>query len=325
MNLFKIKYLRSPKLLILFFLGLSLNTLACDICGCYMGITPYYNQNQVSVLYRYRSFNGYSGQPHQAFPAGSDFFIPKDQNNAPLTSHKGDPADYEIYRSLELRGKYFLNDKIELNAILPYVSNSENYNGNLHSISGLGDVNLYAGYHVWNRLNGSTKQQLVAGLGVKLPTGKISHQTAEGMRYGTLMQTGTGSTDAFIYLNYMIGIGKFGASLNASYKVNGQNKFEESVANSSTQFLNLFYRQRITEQLEIMPAAQFFYEYSAGEKYKNKRTGDHVMNNLMGGLALDVFYKQSNISLGYQRNIWEQKTDHPLSAAKVFIGLSQYF
>jgi hypothetical protein len=47
---------------------------ACDICGIYMGITPYDNQSSVQYLSRYRVEHGYYGlnQSHRLFPKVMD-------------------------------------------------------------------------------------------------------------------------------------------------------------------------------------------------------------------------------------------------------------
>lgn len=325
MSLSKIHYLANRKLFILAFVLLGSKAFACDICGCFMGITPYYNRNSISLLYRYRSFNGYEGQSHSLFPNGGKFFIPARSQDAPITGHAGNPGDYELYRSLEIRGKYFIGNRLEVNAILPYVSNSERYNGYTSTIGGVGDINVYAGYHLLQKLDADFKQQLIAGTGIKLPTGKNDFKNTAGIRYSSLMQAGTGSTDGFIYLNYLVGLGKFGASLNTSYKVNGTNSRDEGIANSTTSFLNIFYKQSIGKDWQFMPSAQFFYEYSAGEKYKGQKTGEHVMNNLMGGIGADIFYKNIALNVGVQKNIWEAETDHPMSAGKAYVGITYNF
>lgn len=322
MNLLKIKFLAKSNLLILALTFLSLKVAACDICGCFMGLTPYDNQSNIGLLYRYRSFSGYAGQRHYTFPKGSNFFMPSDNRTSPMASHNGNAQDYELYRTAEIRGRYFVHQRFELNAILPYNTNSERYNGNTTTISGIGDVNLYAGYHLVRKLNETFKQRLIVGAGVKLPTGKNNISNNQGLRYNTLMQPGTGSTDGFVYANYLIGYQKIGMSINSAYKVNGANKNQEGIANSSTTFLNFFYTQKLSKNWQIVPSAQFFYEYSAGETYKGKQTGEHQMNNLMGGLGADVYYKNIALNIGMQRNLWEAKTDHPLSAGKFYIGLT---
>lgn len=323
MNLLKIPYSVKTKLLLLFFTSITLNASACDICGCFMGLTPYDNQSNFGLLYRYRSFNGYHGQQHVIFPRGSEFLFPSNSKTSATTSHSGNPQDYELYRTAEIRGRYFIHKRLEINAIVPYNANSEHYNGKTNSISGMGDVNLYAGYHLLRKLNEPTlKQRLIVGAGIKLPTGKSNISDNQGIKYSTLMQPGTGSTDGFMYVNYLIGYKNLGMSINSSYKVNGQNGQKEGIANSSTNFVNIFYTQKLNKDWQITPSVQFFYEYSAGEKYNNVQTGEHKMNNLLSGLGADLYYKNISLNVGVQKNIWEANTDHPQSSAKIYLGIT---
>lgn len=311
------------KFVLFVLITLSFSASACDICGCFMGLTPYDNQSSVGLLYRYRSFSGYQGQNHYTFPTGSKFLFPKNDRTASLTEHNGNPNDYELYRTIEIRGRYFAHKRIELNAIIAYNSNSERYNGNTSSISGVGDINLYAGYHLIRKLDQSTfNQRLIVGAGLKLPSGKNDLKTTSGIRYSELMQPGTGSTDGFVYANYLIGYRKFGLSINSSYKFNGENNEQEGIANSNTTFLNLFYTQKISKDWQVTPSVQFFYEKSAGETYKGVKTGEHEMNNLMAGIGADLYYKNIALNIGIQKNAWEAETDHPQSAAKIYLGVT---
>lgn len=321
-NLLKTKHLVSIKMT-LFCLFISTNIMACDICGCFMGLTPYDNQSNFGLLYRYRSFSGYQNQTHFTFPKNSQFLFPKEDRNAQLSPHQNNASDYELYRTLEFRGRYFLHQRIELNAIIPYNSNTERYNGNTPSIAGIGDVNLYGGYHLIRKIDHSPiNQRLIIGAGLKLPTGENNITTKSGIRYSVLMQPGTGSLDGFIYFNYLLGYKKFGLSMNGAYKINGQNEDEEGIANSSTSFLNFFYTHRINKNWQVMPSVQLFYENSPGETYKGIQTGEHEMNNLMAGLGADLYYKNIALNIGFQKNAWEAKTDHPQSAGKIHLGLT---
>lgn len=304
--------------------GFSAN--ACDICGCFMGITPYDNQSSISLLYRYRSFSGYDGQKHPFFPKNARFFPVGNQLNAPITEHNGNSTDFEVYRALELRGKYYISRRLELNAILSYNSNSEQYNANLSSVTGIGDVTFYGGYHLLRKLDQKTvNQRLIVGAGIKLATGNNSVENVDGIRYSTLTQTGTGSTDGFVYVNYMAGYKNAGINLSSTYKVNGKNKKQESIANSTTSFLNLFYTAALSKTVKAVPSAQFAYEYSGGEKYQGVKTGEHLMNNLMTGIGLDVFVKNVGINMAIQTNAWSATDDHPKPSGRVVLGLSYNF
>jgi len=136
------------------------------------------------------------------------------------------------------------------------------------------------------------------------------------------MQPGTGSTDGFLYANYLLGYKNFGLSLNTSYKINGTNDQQEGIANSNTTFLNLFYTQKLSKNWQVMPSLQFFYEYSEGETYKGVKTGEHEMNTLMAGLGADLYYKNIALNVSFQKNAWQINTDHPQSTAKIYLGIT---
>jgi hypothetical protein len=318
-------YLKYTSIAVLILLSTNI-ALACDICGCFMGITPYDNQSNVGVLYRYRSFNGYENMNSKVFPANSDFFIPSNADGSIPDHHHGDPTDYEIFRTMEVRGRYFIHQRVELNAIVPYNSNSYNFHEKTTTLSGLGDVNLFAGYHLIRKLKATgLSQRLIGGAGVKLPTGRNDIRNNAGKRFLLLNQPGTGSTDGFVYLNYMIGLKKFGLSWNASYKLNGRNKQEESIANSTTQFVNVFYTIPVSKNWKMMPSVQTFYEYTRGEKISGKLTQEHEMNNLMTGLGLDLFYKNLALNTGVQLNAYNAPSHHLKSAGRVHVGLTYNF
>ena len=149
--------------------------LACDICGCFMGITPYDNQSSIGVMHRYRSFNGYQNfnQPNHFFPKGAGIFSGgSDSGTAGGHSHNGNPTDFEAYRTTEIRVKYFIHERVELNAFVPYVQNTTQYNANRVTLARLGDINIFAGVHVLRKIEvAGVQQRLIVGDGIKLPTG----------------------------------------------------------------------------------------------------------------------------------------------------------
>src|ERR1041385_6622210 len=83
---------------------------ACDFCGCFMGITPNDNQSGFNLLYRYKSYNGYpiNGQHHLLFPRSmQSSLMPGSQlKHVTGAGNSYSQKDYEIYSTLELRGKF---------------------------------------------------------------------------------------------------------------------------------------------------------------------------------------------------------------------------
>ncbi|MBK0384001.1 hypothetical protein I5M32_13615 [Pedobacter sp. SD-b] len=311
------------KILIILFLLCSSSTFACDICGCFMGITPYDNVSSFGIFYRYRSYNGYFGQDQQFFPSGSSFFPIQDQTNNSPGNHNGLLGDYEVYRTTELRGRYFLQKRLEINAIIPYLNNTEKYNNQTSTISGLGDMTFYAGYHLIRKLDQKKmNQRLILGAGIKLPTANNRIKSDQGFTYSNPFQPGTGSTDGFVYANYIIGIKNWGASINSTYKFNGQNADQESIANSTTSFLSIFRKIDLGKNVKIIPSVQTSYEFTKGEKYQGKLTGEHETNNLMAGAGLDIFVKNIGINTSFQTNAWSAQTDHPRSSGRLTLGIT---
>jgi hypothetical protein len=309
---------------------LPLGAAACDICGCFMGITPYDNQSGLALMHRYRIFNGYRqlGQQPRFFPAGVQPVVPRRLNEDAgyQHSHQGDPTDYEAFRVVELRAKYFLAQRLEVNAFVPYVMNTSQTNGRPLSISGLGDVTVFGGYHLVRSIETlGVQSRLIVGGGLKLPTGAYARRDARGRRYPALTQAGTGTTDGFVYANYIGSYRSVGLSLNGSYRRASRNRFEESLAPSYAGFANLFYRLPLGENLQLYPSAQLFYEKTRGETFEGKLTGEHAMHNALLGPGLDVYYRNFSLNTSLQLPVYTAPTDHPASAGRWVLALGYSF
>ena len=291
-----------------------------------MGITPYDNQSSFVLMHRYRIFNGYQalGQGHQFYPSGARQFAPSPLNadNGYQHSHRGDPTDFEVFRVVELRAKYYLARRLELNVFLPYVMNTEQSNGRQLNTSGLGDVTVFGAYHVLRRIETAGLQsRLLLGGGLKLPTGDFRRQNAAGIRYPLLSQPGTGTTDVFGYLNYIAGYRSLGLSLTGTLRHTGENAFRNSLAPSVSAFANLFYRIPLGPDWQVYPSAQGYYEHSAGEMLDGQLTHEHALNDALLGPGLDIYYKNFSLNTSVQLPVFTATTDHPASAGRMVVAL----
>lgn len=166
-------------------------------------------------------------------------------------------------------------------------------------------------------------QRLIVGGGVKLPTGDYYRKNATtSSRYPMLLQPGTGSTNGFVYANYIASYRNGGISVNASYKLNSENYYQEGIANSAASFVNVFYRIKAGADWLLIPSLQGFYEFTKGETYQNELTGEHRMDNALLGPGLDVFYKNVSVNLAFQLPVYQARTDHPVSAGRTVVSLS---
>lgn len=315
---------------------------ACDFCGCYMGITPYDNHSSIAVLYRYKSYNGYyyTGQHHAMFPksytpiSNSNNTIYTAQpslkhgtHNAPAIDSSKKQSDYEIFRTAELRARVFIHKRIELNGIIPFVMNKQKNNGALIQTQGIGDITLFAAYHLVSKIMTEKYQhRLILGAGLKLPVGDYYQKDANNNRIDYMIQPGTGSVDYMGYINYVFGYKKIGFNFNSTYKINGQNYYHERIDNSSTNYLNVFLKLREGKDFKIFPAIQGYYEYSEGLYINDVHQRGTTMNIANVGIGLDLFYKNFALNTSFQLPVYEQKFyGNMANTCKAMVGLTYSF
>lgn len=307
----------------------SLNIIACDICGSYMGITPYDNKSSISFLHRYRVFNGYRNYQQQ-----SQFF-PK---SAYRTMHGGDPVDsshvsqtyskndFESFKIFELRFKYFVLKRLELNVFLPLLDNKSKTNDEYIHHVGFGDISFNAGFHVITpKADKKIRHKLILGAGIKLPTGNFYAHDSHSDRLPFEMQAGTGSIDGFAYFNYVLMTKRMGASVSLNYKANGKNIYQEKLSNSHNDFISVFCKIQC-KNLLFYPSIQANYEFTEGLKIKNTLRQNSQVNALLLGPGLDVYYKSFSINTSWQFTTLEDVRDGNLKCAgRLSVGLNYSF
>ena len=323
------KNLKAIYLLVL--LVISSLIFACDICGNYMGITPYDNKSSISFLHRYRVFNGYRDYQSQSY------FFP---HSAYKTMHGGDTKtdsilaanktysskDFESYKIFELRFKYFVLKRLELNVFLPLLDNKSKTNDVSVHHTGLGDVSFNAGFHlITPKADRIVRHKLIVGVGIKLPSGNFYAHDSYSNRLPFEMQPGTGSTDGFGYINYVLMTKSFGLNMSINYKVNGKNIYQERLYNSHNDFVSLFYKIKI-KQLMLYPSIQANYENTKGLSIKNVLQQNTTVNSLLLGPGLDFYYKSFSLNTSWQFTVYEKINSGNLkSAGRISVGLNYSF
>lgn len=309
----------------------SAGAMACDVCGSFMGITPYDNQSQVTFLHRYRVFNGYRNyqQTSKFFNPGAYRIMhnPGGMNNDSVTEVKNySSKDYETFKIFELRAKYFLHPRWEVNVILPFQQIKTKYDGEKNTNTGVVDPSLFLAHHLIRRLSGyNTKQRLIVGAGVKFPVGDYLVKNWEKQRMSLLTQNGTGSWDQFYYLNYIVSQRLWGISSNSLFKINGTNALHEKLADSYNQILSVFMRLE-AGNVKLFPAVLLNYEYSKGLIINKKVIDATNTNVLLCGPSLDVNIKKITLNASYQFNVYERVSSQTLSnAGRFVIGLTFNF
>ncbi|MGL5889623.1 MAG: hypothetical protein ACRC3B_07055 [Bacteroidia bacterium] len=323
-------------IILMLLLVLPLTSAACDICGAFIGITPYDNQSSIQLLHRYRSFNGYAiaNQQHELFPSGAWRLPPGDPGNPSVlhTTHNSsqpvyNASDFEVFRSYELRMKYFVHRRIEINAFVPFSHNMSRSGETKDELHDFGDPTVFAAWHAIRRIEDvKILQRLILGAGTKFQFGRAGLRNANGERYHLLLQPGTGSTDLFLYSSYTIGYKKFGVNLNAMGKINGTNKYNERIGNSVVSSLNVFARFKAGSNFVIMPSLQSYYEYSKGIYVNDVLTEGTGMDVMMAGAGGEVVWKNLSVQMAMHLPVHEHAHINNLSSAgRIVVGLTYNF
>lgn len=315
------------KLLLLTACLLAVNSLfACDVCGCYMGITPNIGKNSFGVYYRYKAYQGYTNVNHK-----HSLFPNMDANRTGFAQplHSGhvhsdyDNSDYEVIQVAEIRGKYFIHPNIELNTVLPYYYNNSVEGPVFSEGRGMGDVNFYTGFHIVNTEGKKLMHRVITGFGVKLPTGRTNTADEYGVRNFVTHQPGTGTTDLFAYVNHIMGYNKWVLSTNVMAKANGENEYNERLSGSVSANLSVFYKLE-GKQITWMPSIKSGYEYMKGVYINDVLETGTGTNSMVLGPGIDAFVGKLGFSLTTQFAVYDKQPFPVLANSGQIIGSITY-
>lgn len=267
--------------------GLTYNAVACDLCGCsasnqYLGILPQFYKQFIGLQYQYTGFTA---------------------RQASLM----DPAEYEtayeFNNTLQLWGRYYIGDRIQLFSFVPYHMNNGSDAGSAFKTNGIGDVSVLANV-VAIKDDSSCKtwhQTLLMGGGVKMPTGKYTGITTLDEEGLPNVQAGTGSWDFIANANYTVRRQKIGINADVSYTMSTANTAGYKYGNRLNTGLMGFYWWA-KNKISVLPQAGIKYEYTLHDydnysrKWLNENSGGNI---LLGAVGVQSFYKQFGAKVVY--------------------------
>ncbi len=276
--------------------GQSEATLACNACGCsasnqYMGLLPQTSTNFVGFQYLYRSFSTLHTEEMGSVLPGTS---------------------YENYQTMQVWGRVNISKAFQAMAFVPYTINTQHQEGAPSStIAGMGDASVVFNYKALNRDNCAWHQKLIAGAGIKLPTGKYDSKSVSTKEGLPNMQPGTHSWDVLGSVNYTIRHRTIGANIDASYTATTANKESYKFGNRMSIGALAFY-QLEKRKFMIIPQAGVRYDRAAKD-YTNYAIG--IMDDDGGGWQLyalqgvQAYYKK----LGLQLTCYEPISQHYVS------------
>ena len=306
------KHIKILLFILPFTIFLSGNALACDVCGCamagnYSGIYPQFQKNIIGFRYRFQSFN----HPNTDLNLNGTSLVQRDK-----------------FQTYELAGRFYLSDRIQLLAAVPYSVHMREESERTTDISGIGDMTVAANYTLINTgdsLKKTFKHTLLVGAGVSLPTGRYQQRDATKAMLPAQFQIGTGAYRFSLRSNYTVRYEGFGVNAEANYTFNGENERFYQFGNQYSASANAFYWFQ-GNGFSILPSLGISYEhYNQDYEYENvkEQTGGSLqLLNAGIDLYLDKYYVQFFMQQPLAQNLPDAQ---PSNQGRFSIGVSRVF
>ncbi len=218
-----------------------------------------------------------------------------------------DPTDYErayeFNNTIQLWGRYYVGSRVQLFGFVPYHLNAGSDAGTAIKTNGIGDASLLANVvivkddsncKVWHHT-------LLAGGGVKMPTGKYTGITTLDEEGLPNVQAGTGSWDFIVNANYTVRRQKVGANVDVSYTMTTANTADYKYGNRLNSGLLAFYWWQ-KNKLSLLPQGGVRFEYSLHDydNYKNKWLNESSGGTIVfGTVGAQSFYGRYGAKVMY--------------------------
>jgi hypothetical protein len=260
----------------------------CDVCGCAaginnVGILPGFNKHFMAIRWNERSFVS----SHIAAWG--------------VENKSGNMKSREYFNTIDLWGRYYVHNRIQLFAFIPFSVNIKNtLQYGAERFIGLSDVSLISNYILINTTDSigrKVKHNVMIGGGIKLPTGAYGIKD----RNETLipnMQPGTGSFDMLLNLVYNMRLRSYGLNYDVNYRINTPNRHQYRFGNKMNTSLRAFYWYNVKRSV-LMPHGGFYFEHGMKDfKHGIKRiyTGGYVFMTTVG---MDVYIGNIGMALNY--------------------------
>lgn len=243
----------------------------CDICGCAIGsgfssVLPQFQKNFIGLRATFSRFES------------------RHPDNGILIEDRS--------QSTELLLRYYLHKRVQFIGSMPYNIKSQKEEGHVTKTIGPGDLAVSLNYTILNKKEDSFrfKQLLLAGAGLKLPTGKSTISNDQGL-LNQALQPGSGSLDYLFNASYSIRYKRTGIGNDLQYRMNGENRRKYAFGNKITVASRCFYWIRLGRNYKILPAVGFLYEKMDNDRqdgYVQPYTGGHIYSTSAG---CELYYK----------------------------------
>ncbi len=304
--------IRSYILIIIILFIHSNSITACDICGCsvqgsFMGIFPQNHNNMVG----YRSIFRSSIHPQTA-----------------LNQNGTSQVNEDHFFRQELWIRYFLRSKVQVFGHVPYQLNQRFESKRTTTLQGVGDIQASINYTIWNtagQIGKKWENTLIAGLGVRLPTGKYQQRDETRVMLPVGFQAGNGAFGYVFQANHTLRRRKIGLNTNLQYWINTKNELDFKPGNQFLGALSAFYWHQNQASILLPHLGVSFEQFGRDQEYgfDKSYTGGTSMFLSFG---TDIYYKQVLVQLLSQFPLQQQLTSsQPEDRVRLSLGVSLFF
>ncbi len=292
---------------------ISLSTIAeagCDMCSLYLGIHPNQTKNNINLRYRFSLYESNRQHTHNG-----------------VSHSDATTTEWRTFQTIEVWAQWRIGRKMQLLAVIPYSMNSiENKGLVLDSYNSIGDAQALLRYQIFRSSSEDElfSQRIIIGIGLKAPTGQFNLKSNAG-NLDPHIQTGTGSWDFIYNIGYLLKYKSYGINEELIYKLNTTNKNEYKFADRISSSTNLFYIYE-HHNINLIPSIGFLIEHAQEDKDQG------ISQNTTNGTSyyinpgLDMYYKNWNWSINFQKPIIENLRDpHMSNKYRWIIGSSFAF
>jgi hypothetical protein len=269
------------------------NASACDWCGCAsgssgIGILPGIKKSFVAVR------------------TSANYSTAYNEHSATTEEAKAKPHSAEESYTTELWARYNIKDRVQLFAFLPYVVNMKTEESIFEKNHGIGDAVVMANVVLFNTSDSiakKVKHHVMAGGGVKLPTGKFGKLSPNGLLIPN-MQTGTGTVDFLLNSIYTLRYSNWGVQADAAYRVNLNNKeFAYRFGNRTNAGLRAYYWHAMNNVM-LMPFGGLLFEHADKDVKRSKVRDKTGGEGLYSSLGMQAFFWKMGVSANWSQPIY---------------------
>ncbi|MEZ4984041.1 MAG: hypothetical protein R2795_03225 [Saprospiraceae bacterium] len=263
---------------------------ACDACGCSimylnLGLTPRFQNHQVTLGWRHQSFVSYLDE---------------------ASRRQGITGSRELFQQLEVQVQWRIHDRIRLVSAVPYSFLSRSLAEGEWTDAGLADPSFLSQFVLIDQDKAEDKvlrHRLSVGVGVRLPLGR-----SEGVQVASQQvnfRLGTGSWAAIGYAQYVLRHQRWGISADILATKSGYNNDEYRYGDRWNSHLMLFgvFSKR---KSGFMPSVGYYTEAAAKDIQRGFYRSDTGGSYGFVQAGMQFFRSSWSASLQYQLPVKQQ-------------------